>query len=372
MTKRKSSSGAKGPRGARGGSKPRVVTPEVLEAEDPDSAEVADEGNDEDAEISEEEIESEARAAASSAAAARMPALDDDGQERGETETGREIVHQPMGDLLQRYLEEVRRHPLLTPEEEITLANRMREKGDMDAAKRLVQANLRLVVKIAMEYRSYYANLLDLVQEGNVGLMKAVSKFDPTKGARLGYYASWWIRSYILKYLLDNFRLVKIGKTQAQKKLFYHLLREKQRLEAQGLLAGPKLLAERLNVREKDVIDMEQRLSGRGQEMSLDSPVDREGEGGGALYVDQLADGEESADERMAREQLVRLLKARLPEFEKNLNEKERRLLNDRLLAEEPKTLQEVADNYGLTRERARQIEVKVIAKLREFLKPDL
>src|SRR4029077_1950126 len=151
---------------------------------------------------------------------------------------------------------------------------------------------------------------------------KVASKFAPTTGPRLGFFSSWLIRSYILKYLLDNFRLVKIGKTQAQKKLFYHLVREKQRLEAQGLLAGPKLLAEKLNVREKDVIDMEQRLSGRGAEMSLDAPMDKET--GASLHIDQLADEHEGQDENIARQQLVRMLKARLPEFEKQLNEKER------------------------------------------------
>ena len=130
-------------------------------------------------------------------------------------------------DPLRRYLEEVRRYPLLEPSEEFALAIKLRDQGDLTAAKALVSANLRLVVKIAYEYRTFYSNLLDLIQEGNIGLMKAVSKFDPTKGARLGYYASWWIRSYILKYLLDNFRLVKVGTTQAQKKLFYHLMRER-------------------------------------------------------------------------------------------------------------------------------------------------
>lgn len=274
-------------------------------------------------------------------------------------------------DPLKRYLEEVRHFPLLTSEEEYNLVVKLREQGDLQAAKMLVSANLRLVVKIAFEYRTLYSNVLDLVQEGNIGLMKAVSKFDPTKGARLGYYASWWIRSYILKYLLDNFRLVKVGTTQAQKKLFYHLMREKEKLEAQGLLAGPKLLAEKLNVKEKEVIEMEQRLSGRGAEMSLDTPIDTH-DGSSASHMDFLADPHETADKTLEREQILKILRDQLPKFQKLLNEKELRILNDRLLAEEPKTLQEVADLYGLTRERTRQIESKVIEKLRELLKESL
>ncbi|MGK5090041.1 RNA polymerase factor sigma-32 [Bdellovibrionota bacterium FG-2] len=283
-------------------------------------------------------------------------------------EPGELGVSRSHADPLRRYLEEITRHPLLTPEEEFTLALKLKNEGDMQAAKTLVSANLRLVVKIAFEYRSFYTNVLDLIQEGNIGLMKAVSKFDPNKGARLGYYSSWWIRSYILKYLLDNFRLVKVGTTQAQKKLFYHLMREKERLEAQGLLAGPKLLAEKLQVREKDVIEMEQRLSGRGAEMSLDTPLSVDSEGK-ATFLDQLADDEEAADTRLAREELLGVLRAKLPEFRKKLNPKELSLLQDRILAEVPKTLQEVADLYGLTRERARQIEAKIIGKLRDFLR---
>jgi RNA polymerase sigma-32 factor len=274
-------------------------------------------------------------------------------------------------DPLRRYLDEVRRHPLLSPEEEVALAAKLHASGDIDAAKRLVQANLRLVVKIAFEYKSVYANVMDLIQEGNIGLMKAVSKYDPAKGARLGYYSSWWIRSYILKYLLDNFRLVRVGTTAAQKKLFFHLMREKERLEAQGILAAPKLLADKLQVREKDVVEMEKRLGSAGGEVSLDSPISSDGDGRGT-YVDLLEDRGEAADEKLAHDQLVSLVKERMPEFEKTLNERERRLLKDRLLAEEPKTLQEVADHYGLTRERARQIEAGVIAKLKEFLKEGL
>ncbi len=345
----------------KGGKKAKARIPEVLPAEsDPESdEELTDEADlDGDAEPEETEIQSS------------LPALLPGEMELAEIdEPGTRAVSST--DPLRRYFDEVRRYPMLDPQAEYDLAVQLLQSGDLNAAKRLVSANLRLVVKIAMEYRSMYSNVLDLIQEGNIGLMKAVSKFDPTKGARLGYYASWWIRSYILKYLLDNFRLVKIGTTQAQKKLFYHLVREKERLEAQGVFAGPKLLAEKLNVREKDVIEMEQRLSGRGVEMSLDAPVDAGAESS-VSYKDLIADTSEAADERLAKSQLLALLRDKLPEFESTLNDKERRLLRERLLAEEPRTLQEVADQYGLTRERARQIEAKVIEKLREFLKPDL
>lgn len=272
-----------------------------------------------------------------------------------------------VADPLKRYLAEIQRYPLLSPEEEESLIEKVRTHNDSDAYKRLVQANLRLVAKIAFEYRSIYLNVLDLIQEGNIGLMRAVVKFDPTKGARLGYYSSWWIRSYILKYILDNFRLVKIGTTQAQKKLFYHLIREKERLEAQGLQPGPKLLADRLHVREKDVIEMSERLSGSGAEASLDTPLNAEGT---RTHLDGMADTAELADQRIERDELLQKLSERLPEFRKILGPRELQVLDERLLSEEPKTLQEVADHYGLTRERVRQIEASVLSKLRKFLRP--
>jgi len=350
---------------------PRVFEPEVLDAET--SAELNASG-DSDTEIDPDlEIE------------AHLPAL------ASRSEESRPITHQvtsseddlpapletdvtPIGggsDPLKAYLSEIRRYPLLEPEEEIRLVARMREKGDMEAARRLVSANLRLVAKIAFEYRSIYSNIMDLIQEGNVGLMKAVSKYDPTKGARLGYYASWWIRSYILKYLLDNFRLVRLGTTQAQKKLFYQLVREKERLEAQGLLAGPKLLAERLDVREKDVIEMQQRLSSSGSEVSLDAPIDSEGESR-ATHLDQLTDPHELPIETLEREQLLSLLAEKIPEFEKTLNPREQVILRERVLSDDPATLQEIADRYGLTRERARQIEARMLEKLKMLLAPSL
>ena len=277
-----------------------------------------------------------------------------------------------ISDPLRKYMEEIRRYPLLPPEEEMKLAIKLRETGDIGAAKALVQANLRLVVKIAFEYRSIYSNMLDLIQEGNIGLMKAVSKYDPTKGARLGYYSSWWVRSYILKYLIDNFRLVKIGTTQAQKKLFYHLMREKERIEAQGIFAAPKLLADRLDVREKDVVEMEQRLSGHGAEVPIDAPIRGGEESANLTPAGLLADSRPMADDLLAHSELLKLLSDRLPLFKKSLKDKELKILEDRLLSEEPRTLQDVADQYGLTRERVRQIETKVIQKLREFLKPSL
>ncbi len=328
---------------------------ELLEAEESEADEAEDSG-----ERDEEEVEAEVSSSDESSRELAPQNID-----TALSVAGRAISPT---DPLRRYLDEVRRYPLLSPEEEISLATRLHETGDLEAAKRLVQANLRLVVKIAFEYKSVYANVMDLIQEGNIGLMKAVSKYDPSKGAKVGYYSSWWIRSYILKYLLDNFRLVRVGTTAAQKKLFFHLMREKERLEAQGVFAGPKLLAEKLHVREKDVVEMEKRLGSSGSEVSLDAPMSNDGEGKGT-FIDLLEDRGEAPDDTLAREQLLAMIRDRLPAFEKTLVERERRLLKDRILSEEPKTLQEVADHYGLTRERARQIESAVIQKLRDFLR---
>lgn len=349
--------------------KGRTPKTRVLEAEeilDPETDPEASELDSEDREPSGEEIEALA-VDGDTPAVSRARAL----EPLEEVESSTQLTAISPRDPLRRYLEETHRHPLLTPEEEFALALKLRDTGDLDAARKLVQANLRLVVKIAFEYRSITTHLMDLVQEGNIGLMKAVSKFDPTKGARLGYYASWWIRSYILKYLLDNFRLVRVGTTQAQKKLFYHLMKEKERLEAQGLLAGPKLLAERLEVREKDVVEMQQRLSSQGVEVPIDTPTDPDQTPGRTLSA-TLADPSEPVDQVLARKEWLAILAEHLPAFRELLSEKELKLLEERLLADAPKTLQEVADQYGLTRERARQIEVKVVQKLREFLKKHL
>lgn len=329
--------------------KPKILEPEVLPAED-ESADQDDESS----------LLIEADKA--NLPSVRMPGdLALTTPELGEPEI-RDIG---IADPLRRYLEEIKRYVVLSPEEQNSLAVKFKETGDIKFAKALVTTNLRLVVKIAMEYRTTYSNVLDLIQEGNVGLMKAVSNFDPYKGTRLSYYASWWIRSYILKFLLDNFRLVKVGTTQAQKKLFYNLMREKERLEAQGIQAGPKLLADKLSVKEKDVIDMDMRLSSHGAEVSLDRPATPDG----VSLGDYIPDQSDASDETLLQDQLKKILSDQVDSFLTKLNEKERILFQERLMNEEPKTLQEIADKFGISRERARQIEARVIDKLREHMR---
>jgi RNA polymerase sigma-32 factor len=267
-------------------------------------------------------------------------------------------------DPLDIYLRQVSRYPLISREEEGTLVEQLRKTGDIEAAKKLVQSNLRLVVKIAMEYRSSYHNVLDLIQEGNIGLMKAVSLYDPEKGARLSYYASWWIRSYILKHILDNFRLVKMGTTQAQRKLFYNLMREKEKIEALGYYAGARLLSERLGVSEKAVIEMDRRLS--EPELSLDSPMSTES--GSDRYIDYLpGEGGQRPDTQVEQHEVENILHKVLEAFSGKLNDRDKVIFQERLLSEVPKTLEELANRYSISKERARQLEANILTKLRKF-----
>jgi len=276
-------------------------------------------------------------------------------------------------DALQRYMSEVSRHPLLTREEEHELAVKFRETQDPRIAYRLVTANLRLVVKIAHEYRRAAFNLLDLIQEGNVGLMQAVQKYDPFRGVKLSSYAAWWIRAYILRYLMDNWRMVKLGTTQAQRKLFFNLRKEQERLLAQGFEAAPKLLAERLDVTEQDVREMDQRLS--NDEFSLDTPV-AGADDSRQTYADRIAEASRPAEEQLAEEELRRILKEQLAEFGKTLTDPKDRFLFEHRLAvadgQEPMTLQEVGDKFGFTRERARQLEARLTDRLRDHLRREL
>lgn len=272
-------------------------------------------------------------------------------------------------DPLNAYLKEIGRYPLLSQEQENALLKAFSETGDIEIAKKLVLHNLRLVVKIAMEYRKAYQNVMDLIQEGNIGLMKAVSKFDMDKGAKLSYYASWWIKSYILKFILDNFRLVKIGTTNEQKKLFYNLLREKDRLLAMGIDPDSKTIADNLGVSEKAVITMDQRLSGPAGDISLDKPV---GESGGTTLGDLLSDEESSFVDQLADSQSLEILKENLTEFLDGLKERDRDIFKKRLLSEAPESLQQIADEYGVSRERIRQIEERLLNSLRVYMSEHL
>ncbi len=273
-------------------------------------------------------------------------------------------------DPLQRYLSEIRRYPVLSREEEHELAVRYKEHDDLDAAYRLVTANLRLVVMIAREYQRAFRNLLDLVQEGNIGLLEAIKKFDPYRGIRFPSYAVWWVRAYIIRYMMNNWRMVKVGTTQAQRKLFFNLQKEKDRLEAEGFRPGPKLLAQRLDVKESEVVEMEQRLSSR--DLSVDAPVDAED---GATMLDFLASGESTAEESFAVAETRDFIGQKIREFGATLEGKEKVIFDERLMAEQPLTLQDIGDRYGISRERVRQIEERIKKKLRAFLlaeSPDL
>lgn len=273
-------------------------------------------------------------------------------------------------DPMQAYLREVQRHPLLTPEQEHDLAMRYWQSSDVRSAHTLVTANLRLVVKIAYEYRRAYKNIMDLVQEGNVGLMQAVKKYDPTRGVKLSSYAAWWIRAYILRYILNNWRMVKLGTTQAQRKLFFNLNKEKQKLLAMGIDPTAKLIAERLNVEEKEVQDMDVRLG--SSETSLDAPVG-DSDGKATARVDLMAAGGDLADVQLAEAELQNTLRGKLDTFRQTLKGKDLEIFELRLAAQdEPLTLQELGDRFGVSRERVRQLEARLVGRLRVHLKKEL
>lgn len=272
-------------------------------------------------------------------------------------------------DPLQAYMNEARRHKLLTPEEETALAVRYQESGDTDAARKLVTANLRLVVKIAHEYRKAYQNLLDLVQEGNIGLMHAVKKFDPYRGVKLSSYAAWWIRAYILKFILNNWRLVKIGTTHAQRKLFFNLKKEVERLERLGVdNPEPKLLAANLDVPEHEVVIMQGRLASR--DLSLDAPV--RGEESDTTHMELMASDLGGPDHAAEDRDFATKLREKIATFAERLDGRDKEIFALRTVAEEPMTLQQIGDQYGITRERARQLERRVMDRLRDYLREEM
>lgn len=269
-------------------------------------------------------------------------------------------------DSLQLYLREINRFSLLQPEEELALARKVKESGDPDAAFRLVSSHLRLVVRIAMDFqRRWMQNVLDLVQEGNVGLVRAVSKFDPEKGIKFSYYASFWIKAYILKFIMDNWRLVKIGTTQTQRKLFYNLNKERQQLISMGYDPDASMLAERLNVSKEQIVEMEQRLD--ASDMSLDAPMSDD-DASGSSRMDYLPALGPGIEETLGNSEISHMVRERLVSLVPQLSDKEQYILERRLLSDEPVTLREIGDEFHITRERVRQIEARLLQKVRDHL----
>ena len=269
--------------------------------------------------------------------------------------------------LLTLYMQEMAKTPLLTPQEERELAIQVFEQQDKFAFQKLVQANLRFVVKIAFEYSRYGARVLDLIQEGNVGLLKAVHDFNPYKDVRLTTYAVWWIRSYIQDFLLRNWSLVRIGTTAAQKKLFYRLKKEQEKFEREGLAPEPKAIAMNLGVEESDVKLMQERMS--GGDVSMTSPS-RPGsdESMSSSFSNRVADTAALPSEVLEESEQKELFRQALEEFKDQLDERELLIFKDRLLSETPRTLLEIGEEYGFSKERARQLEERVKNKLKEFL----
>jgi RNA polymerase sigma-32 factor len=263
---------------------------------------------------------------------------------------------------LEIYLVQINQFPLLTKEEEFKLAERYRKYNDVEAAQKLITSNLRFVVKVAFEYKSYGVKLQDLIQEGNIGLMMAVKKFNPYKGYRFISYAIWWIRAYIQNFIIKTWSLVKIGTTQAQKKLFYKIGKIRKALESDGPNEKKyELLAKDLDVTKEDILEMEQRMSSR--DLSLDTPFD---EGQELTHLELLKEDSPNQEEAIAQEEEKRVREREVQNAMKRLNEKEAYVIKNRIMADEPLTLQQIGDTLKLSRERVRQIESEALKKLKK------
>jgi len=269
---------------------------------------------------------------------------------------------------LQNYLTSISRYKLLSRDEEQMLFRKLQKQNDSQAAHRLVTSNLRLVVKIAMDYRRMWMqNLLDLIQEGNIGLMKAVEKFNPDKKVKFSYYASFWIKAYIIKHLMDNFRLVKIGTTQAQRKLFFRLKKEKQKLRDEGFEPRAELISRRLGVSKKEVVEMDQRIN--SWDVSLDAPLTDDTD---TARIEFLKTSSEPLDDRISKKEFKTILHRHIAEFKKELNRRELDIFNRRIFAENPETLAKIGKRYGISRERVRQIQKNIIAKMKSSFEHSL
>ena len=271
-------------------------------------------------------------------------------------------------DPIQSYLNEISRYKLLTRDQEVELGKRIQEEEDQEAAYIMTTSNLRLVVKIALEFhRIWVQNLSDLIQEGNIGLVKAVKKFNPYKNVKFSYYASFWIKAYILKFIMDNWRMVKIGTTQGQRKLFFRLKKEKQRLIEQGFDPKPKLLSEQLGVSEKEVVDMDQRLA--NWDLSLDEPLKNDSNTERIEFINLETD---STEDKMAKKEIESILHRKVNKFKKTLNARELNIFNRRIFSDSPETLQEIGEAYSISRERVRQIENNILKKMKTYFKKDM
>jgi RNA polymerase sigma-32 factor len=267
-----------------------------------------------------------------------------------------------------RYMQEVNSHKLLNNEETESLVLRYQKNNDQEAGNELITANLRLVVKIAGDFQKYWTNnFLDLVQEGNIGLIKAINKFEPERGIKFSYYATFWIRAYILKFIMDNWRLVKLGTTQVQRKLFYKLNKEKKALEAQGINPESSLLAKRLDVKESDIIEMEQRFN--GADLSLESPVSSDSQ---TEHKDLLSENGPSVEEIVAKREIIEKIQNVLARQKSFFSEREKVILEDRLLQENSRSLKNIAEQFEISRERIRQIEVRLLKKIGKTLQQEM
>jgi len=264
------------------------------------------------------------------------------------------------------YLQEAKRYPILSEEVEKELAIRLQETGDVDAAYQLTTANLMLVVKIAMTFKREWQSLMDLVQEGNVGLMKAVKNFDPFRGVRLSAYATWWIKSYILKYILDNWRLVRVGTTNSRRKLLFNLKKEKERLEREGFDPSTKLLAEHFGVDEGEIIDVEASIG--AVDVSMDTPTRADSS---MTPAQSLSDGK-SLEKRVEIDQFREILQQKIEGFKSELKQGEIEILEKRVLSESPLSLQELGDERGVTREAVRQAEQRLLKKFRIYIEEQM
>lgn len=269
---------------------------------------------------------------------------------------------------LSSYMGKIGHYSLLSSEKQLELARRYQEKGDEEAGSMLIYSNLRLVVKIASKYQSYWKNHnLDLIQEGNVGLMKAIHKFDPDRKIKFSYYASFWIKAYILKYIMDNWRMVRIGTSHNQRNLFFNLSKEKQRLEFLGIEPDSRTISRNLDIPEPEVEKMTQMLSHYDVSLNMQSHDNSDDSVG-----DTLPSSDPGVEESFSRKETSLFLKHKIHELMHDLNHRERDIVRLRLIADYPFTLGKIGQKYDISRERVRQIESKLLGKIKDYMESEV